>query len=153
MVDTAAGKPATAARIYDYYLGGVHNFSADRAAAQQVTSVFPFIPTAARANRAFLGRAVRVLVAAGVRQFLDIGSGIPTVGNVHEIAQAVAPDARVAYVDIDPVAVSEGQELLAGNDRAVALLGDLRDPQAVLAHPGVRRLLDFGQPTALLLAA
>src|SRR3954471_14125179 len=82
-------KPATAARIYDYYLGGVHNFPADREAARQVTAVYPFVPAAARANRAFLGRAVRELVAAGVRQFLDVGSGIPTVGNVHEVAQGV----------------------------------------------------------------
>jgi hypothetical protein len=152
-VGDMAGKPATAARMYDYYLGGVHNFPADRAAAKQVTAVFPFVPAAARANRAFLGRAVRLLVDAGIRQFLDIGSGIPTAGNVHEIAQAAAPDSRVVYVDIDPVAVSEGQEILARNDAASALLGDLRDPAAILAHPGVTQLLDLGRPTALLLCA
>jgi S-adenosyl methyltransferase len=146
-------KPATAARMYDYYLGGIHNFPADREAARQVIARFPFVPAAARANRAFVGRAVRHMVDAGVRQFLDIGSGIPTAGNVHEIAQEAAADARVVYVDIDPVAVSESQEILRGNDLAIAIRGDLRDPAAILGHASVRRLLDFGQPVGLLLAA
>jgi SAM-dependent methyltransferase len=146
-------KPATAARIYDYFLGGVHNFPADREAANQVAAVYPFVPAAARANRAFLGRAVRALVDLGVRQFLDVGSGIPTSGNVHEIAQAMVPDARVVYVDIDPVAVAESMELLEGNTSAAVVQADLREPRAILAHPVVRRTLDFGQPIALLLAA
>nr|WP_260723705.1 SAM-dependent methyltransferase [Dactylosporangium roseum] len=146
-------KPATAARMYDFYLGGVHNFQADRQAAQTVIDQFPVVPAVARNNRAFLGRAVRFLAEAGVRQFLDIGSGIPTAGNVHEIAQAAAPDARVVYVDIDPVAVAESLEILHGNDRATAIRGDLREPQAILGHSEVRRMLDFTTPTALILAA
>jgi O-methyltransferase involved in polyketide biosynthesis len=149
----AGQKPATAARMYDYYLGGIHNFPADQEAARKVIAQFPFIPEGARANRAFLRRAVRQLTDAGVRQFLDIGSGIPTQGNVHEIAQDAAPDARVVYVDIDPVAVAESQEILAGNELAVAIRGDLREPRAILDHPRTRKMLDFEQPIALLLAA
>jgi len=152
-VEDVNQKPATSARMYDYYLGGVHNFPADREAAKIVAEMYPFIPAAARANRAFLGRAVRTLADSGVRQFLDLGSGIPTAGNVHEIAQAKAPDARVAYVDIDPVAVSESQELLRGNANAVALLADLRDPAAVLDHPAVRKLLDLNRPVGVLLVS
>jgi hypothetical protein len=148
-----ASKPATAARIYDYILGGIHNFPADQEAARELIAQFPFVPAASRANRAFLGRAVRHLAAAGVRQFVDIGSGIPTAGNVHEIAQDVTPDARVVYVDIDPVAVSESLEILEGNDQATAIRADLRSPQDILGHPGVRRLLDLGQPVGLLLVA
>ncbi len=146
-------KPATSARIYDYYLGGIHNFAADQEAAKALIAQFPCIPDVARANRAFLGRAVRWLVDAGIRQFLDIGSGLPTVGNVHEIAQAVAPDARVVYVDIDPMAVAESLEMLRGNELASAIRGDLRDPKAILDHPTVRRLLDFQQPVGLLLVS
>jgi hypothetical protein len=146
-------KPATAARMYDYYLGGIHNFPADQEAAKKVIEQFPNIVVMARANRAFLGRAVRELADAGVRQFLDIGSGIPTVGNVHEIAQAASPDARVVYVDIDPVAVAESLDILEGNEHATAIRADLRGPQAVLDHPGTQRFLDFDQPVGLLLAA
>jgi SAM-dependent methyltransferase len=148
-----ASKPATAARIYDYILGGIHNFPADQEAARELIAQFPFVPAASRANRAFLGRAVRELAKAGVRQFLDIGSGIPTAGNVHEIAQEMAPDARVVYVDLDPVAVAESLEILEGNDRAIAVRGDLRSPQGILEHPAVRRQLDLDQPVALLLVA
>jgi hypothetical protein len=151
--DHSAQKPATAARIYDYVLGGVHNFPADRAAAEMAIEQFPLIPARARANRALLRRMVRFLADAGVRQFLDIGSGMPTVGNVHEIAQSVAPESRVVYVDLDPVAVAESLELLAGNSRATAIQADLRAPQAILDHPQVRKLLDFDQPIALLLFA
>ncbi|WP_345631037.1 SAM-dependent methyltransferase [Rugosimonospora acidiphila] len=146
-------KPATAARMYDYYLGGVHNFPADREAAERIIAQFPLFPAVARENRAFLHRVVRHLAGAGVRQFLDIGSGIPTVGNVHEIVQAEVPDARVVYVDIDPVAVAESLEILEGNDLAIAIRADLCDPQRILEHPQVRELLDFEQPIALLLAA
>jgi SAM-dependent methyltransferase len=106
----------------------------------------------ARTNRAFLRRAVRFLADAGIRQFLDIGSGIPTAGNVHEVA-ASAPDARVVYVDIDPVAVAESLELLDGNNRATAIRADLRDAQAILDHPELKRLIDFDQPVALLLVS
>src|SRR3954462_5904574 len=147
-----AAKPATSARIYDYVLGGVHNFPADRAAAQALIQAAPTIPGIARANRAFLRRAVRFLGEAGVRQFLDIGSGIPTAGNVHQVAESV-PDARVAYVDIDPVAVAASLELLEGNDRATAIRADPRDTRAILEHPQLKRLIDFDQPVAVLLVS
>jgi len=146
-------KPATAARIYDYILGGIHNFPADQEAARELIAQFPFVPAASQANRAFLGRAVRHLAAAGVRQFLDVGSGIPTVGNVHEIAQRATPDARVVYVDMDPVAVAESLEILEGNGRAIAVRADLRDPGSILDRPAVRRHLDFNQPIGLLMVA
>ncbi|MFB9356809.1 SAM-dependent methyltransferase [Actinoplanes nipponensis] len=146
-------KPVTAARLYDYYLGGIHNFPADREVAKVLLERTPKLRTIARDNRAFLARAVRYLMSVGVHQFLDIGSGIPTEGNVHEIVQAVAPDARVVYVDIDPHAVSESLELLEGNQFATAIRADVREPQAILDHPRVRGLLDFDQPIALLLVA
>jgi hypothetical protein len=145
--------PATAARIYDYLLGGVHNFPADRAVAETVIASFPLAQPGIRANRAFLRRAVKHLTLAGVRQFLDIGSGIPTVGNVHEVAQAIATDARVVYVDTDPVAVAESLTLLEGNQFATAIRGDLLDPQAILDHPQVRGLINFDEPVAVLLVA
>jgi SAM-dependent methyltransferase len=141
------------ARMYDYYLGGSHNFAIDREAARQVIAAVPEAPLMAQANRAFLRRAVRFLVDSGVRQFLDIGSGIPTVGNVHEIAQHAAPEARVVYVDIDPVAVAHSEELLAGNDRAAVFQEDLRRPERILHHPDARKLLDFGQPIAVMIVA
>jgi trans-aconitate methyltransferase len=146
-------KAATAARMYDYYLGGVHNFPADREAADAVIERFPFIPEAARANRAFVVNAVRHLSESGIRQFLDIGSGIPTVDNVHSVARRAHPDTRVAYVDIDPVAVAESMEILEGDARAVAVRGDVQQPLAVLEHPEVRRLLDFDQPIGVITAA
>jgi SAM-dependent methyltransferase len=143
---------ATAARIYDYFLGGYHNFPADRQAADAIIAVGPHTCQAARDNRAFLGRVVTYLAEdAGIRQFLDIGSGIPTVGNVHEIAQKAAPQARVVYVDIDPVAVYHSRALLAGNETAIAIQGDLLHPQQLLEQ--ARDLLDFDQPVALLLVA
>jgi S-adenosyl methyltransferase len=143
--------PATAARIYDYMLGGTHNFPADQEAARQLIEQFPVVPLAVQANRATLRRMVSYLGRVGVRQFLDIGSGMPTQSNVHQVAHGIAPGSRVVYVDIDPVAVSESLELLAGNDHAIAVLGDLRSPQAILDHPQVREVLDFDQPIALLL--
>ncbi|GIH17742.1 SAM-dependent methyltransferase [Rugosimonospora africana] len=149
----SAQKPATAARMYDYYLGGFHNFRADQEAAERVLDQFPHLTSVARVNRAFLGRAVRYMVDCGIRQFLDVGSGIPTAGNVHEIAQAAAPEARVTYVDIDPVAVAESLEILEGNGRATAIRADMRHPETILAHKSVRELLDFDQPIGLLLAA
>ncbi|MFI6072344.1 SAM-dependent methyltransferase [Actinoplanes sp. NPDC051343] len=146
-------KAATAARMYDYYLGGVHNFPADREAADAVIERFPFIPGAARANRAFVVNAVRHLSESGIRQFLDIGSGIPTVDNVHSIARRIHPETRVAYVDIDPVAVAESMEILEGDDCALAVRGDVQQPRAVVGHTEVRRLLDFDQPIGVILAA
>jgi SAM-dependent methyltransferase len=146
-------KPATAARMYDYYLGGIHNFPADQEAARAVIERAPLIRASVRANRAFLRRAVRYLTSVGVRQFLDIGSGIPTEGNVHEIAQRGIPDARVVYVDIDPEAVSESLELLEGNQFATAIRANAREPRDILDHPQVRKLLDFDQPVAVLMVA
>lgn len=144
-----APKSATAARIYDYFLGGTHNYPADREAAQALIAATPMIPVIARTNRAFLRRAVRFMAANGVRHFLDIGSGIPTVGNVHE----VAADARVVYVDIDPVAVAESLDILEGNVHATALRADLREPLSILDHSDVRRLINFEEPVGIVLAA
>lgn len=146
-------KPVTAARLYDYYLGGTHNFPADREVAKVLLERTPRLRTIARDNRAFLARAVRYLTSVGVHQFLDIGSGIPTEGNVHEIAQAAAPGARVVYVDVDPDAVSESLELLEGNPSATAVRANVREPRAILDHPQVRGLLDFDRPVAVLLVA
>ncbi len=139
------------ARMYDYFLGGSHNFAVDRALAEQFIAAVPQTRWMARANRAFLRRAVRYLVDTGVRQFLDLGSGIPTAGNVHEVAQAVAPDARVVYVDLDPIAVAHSGSILAGNANAVAIQADLRHPDAVLARPEVAAMFDLDQPVAVLL--
>ncbi len=146
-----------AARIYDYLLGGAQNFTADRAAAEHVLDNYPDAALAARANRAFLRRAVAYLAGQGIAQFLDIGSGLPTVGNVHEVARQVNPRARVVYVDNDPVAVRYSRELLAeegAGARGVGVIeADLRDPAAILGHPTARRLLDLRRPIGLLLVA
>ncbi|SCE69465.1 O-Methyltransferase involved in polyketide biosynthesis [Micromonospora matsumotoense] len=141
------------ARMYDYYLGGSHNFAADRVAARAMVEAVPDAPLMAQANRAFLRRVVQYLGDSGIRQFLDIGSGIPTVGNVHEIAQRAAPDARVVYIDVDPVAVAHSQEILAGNRNAAVVREDLRRPAAILRHPEVTRLIDFSQPVAVMVVA
>jgi SAM-dependent methyltransferase len=145
-------KRANIARVYDYLLGGTHNFLADQDLARAITAVDPNIRVGCRANRAFLSRAVPVLAAAGIRQFLDIGSGIPTQGNVHEVAQQAAPGARVVYCDVDPVAIAHSKVLLDGNPDAEIIDADLREPEEILAHPTTRQLIDFSQPTALLLA-
>lgn len=141
------------ARVYDALLGGSHNFAVDRDMASAFAAINPSVRDAARANRAFLGRAVRFLVSAGIRQFLDIGSGVPTLGNVHEIAQGAAPESRVVYVDTDPVAIAHSKSILTGNDRATIIQADLREPEGILAHPEVNRLIDFDEPLALLLVA
>lgn len=141
------------ARAYDYLLGGEHNFASDRAMIRQAMEIIPDLPIQARANRAFLHRAVGFLAASGIRQFLDIGSGIPTRGNVHEVAQRAAPDAKVVYVDIDPVAVSHSRQLLAGNPNTAVVQQDARNAAAILDHPGVRSLIDFDRPMALLMVA
>jgi hypothetical protein len=141
---------ASAARVYDYLLGGSHNFAVDRELAEKARQALP-VDQAARANRAFLRRAVHHLAAnCGVRQFLDLGSGIPTMGNVHEVVQAVDPAARVVYVDNEPVAVAHGQMLVGDNPNVVALGGDMTDPASILGHPDTRRLIDFSQPVAVL---
>jgi len=143
-------KPATAARIYDYLLGGAHNFPADREVADKVIEGVPFAREAALANRAFLGRLVRHLAAEGVDQFIDIGSGIPTQGNVHEILRKVRPEARVVYVDIDPVVASHGRAMLASGDQVGMVFGDLCDPASILQHPDVTGRLDLSRPAAVL---
>lgn len=143
----------SASRMYDYYLGGSHNFAADRQVAERALAILPDIPLLAQLNRAFLRRAVAYCVEAGARQFLDVGSGIPTLGNVHEVAQRAAPGARVMYVDIDPVAVAHSRAILAGNPQADVIQADLRRPADVLGHPRLRALLDLDQPVALLLVA
>jgi SAM-dependent methyltransferase len=143
-----------AARVYDYVLGGYHNFAADREFVDQALQVWPNAAAVGHASRAFVRRSVRWLVAeAGIRQFLDIGSGIPTLGNVHEIAQAAAPDARVMYVDIDPVAVAHSKAILANNPLANALQADLRDMDDILEHRDLTALLDFERPVAVLFNA
>ncbi|HVB44821.1 MAG TPA: SAM-dependent methyltransferase [Streptosporangiaceae bacterium] len=146
-------KRANVARVYDYWLGGTHNFLADQDLGRSIAAIEPKVQAVARANRAFLGRAVRFLTASGISQFLDIGSGIPTQGNVHEIAQQANPDARVAYVDVDPVAIAHSKVILAGNQNAAVVDADLREPEKILADPTVRRLIDFSQPVGLLLLA
>ncbi|MFB7253948.1 SAM-dependent methyltransferase [Streptomyces nojiriensis] len=140
-------------RIYDYYLGGSHNFEVDRQTARRAMEFMPGLPKIMQANRAFMRRAVRHAVAEGVTQFLDIGSGIPTFGNVHEVAQAASPQARVVYVDHDPVAVAHSRAVLTGDDSSDIVAADLRKPKEILAAPEVGRLLDLGRPVALLLVA
>ena len=143
---------ASVARVYDYLLGGAHNFSADRDIARTLEAIEPQARAIAAANRAFLVRAVRYLAAeAGVRQFLDIGSGIPTQGNVHEIVRRVDPAARVVYVDRDPVAVAHSTALLDGDPNAAVIQADLTRPADVLGHPTVRKMIDFDEPVGLLL--
>ena len=142
------------ARIYDYYLGGKHNYAVDRQTAEQVLKVLPDAPLVARVNRRFLNEAVRWLAQeAGIRQFLDIGTGLPTQQNVHEVAQSVAKDAQVVYVDNDPLVRVHAEALLATDPNTIFLTGDLREPEDLLNRPELRDHLDFSQPIALLLVA
>src|SRR5204863_1963606 len=134
-VDPTVPSPA---RLYDYYLGGRYNFPADRAAAKKIIAALPDLPDAAWANRSFHQRAARWLAEQGIRQFIDIGSGLPTVGNTHEVVQAVAPTARVVYVDVDPMVALISDELLRDSKTATLITADLRDPAAVLGHPDLR---------------
>jgi hypothetical protein len=142
-----------AARVYDYLLGGAANFEQDRVFAEKVVAAMPQARVAARLNRAFLHRAVRFCVDRGIRQFIDVGSGIPTAGNVHEICQSIAPDCRVLYVDNEPVAVTHSELLLRDNDNAEAIRADLADPDAVLSSDAAQRLIDFDQPLAVLMVS
>ncbi|WP_227998899.1 SAM-dependent methyltransferase [Nocardia australiensis] len=141
------------ARMYDALLGGSHNFEIDREAAEMGKRLVPDLPRLALSNRAFLRRAVRFLADSGIRQFLDIGSGIPTAGNVHEAAQAIDPACRVLYADIDPVAVEHARVILHGNDNAAAIEADLRKPDELLARVRDTGMIDFDQPVGLLLVA
>ena len=152
-IDT--GKPHTA-RIYDYYLGGTDNFAADRRTAERAMQSWPAVRTAVRENRAFLGRAVRFLVAeAGIRQFLDIGTGLPSANNVHEVAQGLVPSCRVVYVDNDPIVLAHARALLTSSPegRTAYIQADLREPEKILNDPVTRQTLDFTQPIALMLVA
>jgi len=140
------------ARVYDYFLGGRDNYQVDRAMAKQVTAEMPEVQAGARATRAVLARVVRYLVGdAGIRQLLDIGAGLPTRDNVHQIAQRIDPAVRVVYVDNDPVVLAYARALLADNPATVAADGDLRDPAGIIAHPLVRGHLDWTRPIGLLL--
>ncbi|GAA1350433.1 SAM-dependent methyltransferase [Saccharothrix algeriensis] len=141
----------SAARAYDYFLDGAHNFAVDRAFADQVLAIAPSVPAVTKLNRSFLRRVVKFCLDQGIRQFLDLGSGIPTVGNVHEIAQQVDPASRVVYVDYEPVAYAHARQLLVGNPFATIVQADIRNPSAILDHPETRRLIDFSEPVALLM--
>lgn len=134
-------------------LGGKDNYAADREAVDEVVHHLPDTPFMARQNRAFLRRAVRFLAASGIRQFIDIGSGLPTQGNVHEIAHQVAPDAHVVYVDVEPVVLAHGRALLAGTPQVTVIRGDARRPGDILSDPELCRLIDFDRPTAVLMLA
>jgi len=150
-IDPESPSPA---RIYDFWLGGSQNFEADREAGRRAAAAMPTLPASLRANRVFLGHVVHHLVAElGITQFLDLGSGVPTVGNVHEVAQAVEPKAAVVYADIDQVAVAHARALLVDNPTAHAVLADLRRPETVLDHPTVRECIDWTRPVAVLFFA
>jgi S-adenosyl methyltransferase len=153
---SAAGIDVTVpsvARMYDYALGGKDNFAADREVAEAIWQQDPGVRAAAQANRRFLGRAVEFLANAGVRQFLDLGTGLPSQNNVHEVAQRVCPDVRVVYVDHDPVVQIHAEALLAADKSTIVLCEDIREPERILTHPDVQRMLDFSQPVAILFVA
>ena len=159
-VDSAAGEPvrdcvdaATAARVYDAWLLGKDNRAVDRRVAEAVAELVPWVPVGVRANRRFLVRVVRHLAERGVRQFLDVGSGLPTHPNVHEVAQRVHPDARVVYVDNDPVVAAHGRALLAVDERTVMVTADATDPMGIVRDPEVAAHLDWSQPVGVLLVA
>ena len=148
--DSAGPTAPNPARMYDYYLGGKDNFRVDRDAAEKAATAMPVIPLLARANRAFTVDAVEKMAAAGVSQYLDIGSGLPTSPNVHEVACATIPDARVVYVDVDPVVVNHSR-VKRGRSGTATVRADLRSPAAVFGAPEVERLIDFSQPCGLLM--
>jgi hypothetical protein len=150
--DVDLSKP-NAARVYDYILGGANNFEVDREFAKQLQVVLPDAQALAQENRGFLRRSVAFLAAAGIRQFIDLGSGIPTVGNTHEVAQRIDPGARVVYVDNEPVAVAHSELILQDNENADILRADIRDVHGVLTDDMTRRLIDFDQPVAVLMFA
>ncbi|MGH3389296.1 MAG: SAM-dependent methyltransferase [Actinomadura sp.] len=153
---SAAGFDVTVpspARIYDHLLGGKDNFAADRELVEAILRRDPGVQGIALANRRFLGRAVEFLAKAGIRQFLDLGTGLPSQNNVHEVAQRVCPDVRVVYVDNDPVVLNHAEALLGGDESTVVLCEDMREPERILAHPDVRRMIDFSQPVAVMFVA
>lgn len=150
-VDPTRPSPA---RMYDYMLGGTHNFQVDRDATEQFRAQMPDLEDAAWANRGFHGRAARwMAIERGIGQFVDIGSGLPTQSNTHEVVRAVAPDSKVVYVDIDPMVGALAKELLTDDGSTAVIQADLRDPDAILNHPDMRALVDFGKPVGLLMTA
>ncbi len=139
------------ARVWDYWLGGKDNFAADRELAQKMLEVYPLSAQMARENRQFLGKAVTYVAGQGIGQFIDVGAGLPTAVNTHDVAGQAAPGAKVAYVDNDPVVLAHAQALLAKAPGVVALPGDLRDPQVILTDPGLIRLINWAEPVCVLL--
>jgi O-methyltransferase involved in polyketide biosynthesis len=151
-IGEALGVP-NVARVYDALLGGKDNFGADRQIAARVSEVQPLVVAGVRANRAFLRRAVAYLAKQGIAQFLDLGSGLPTGDNVHEVAGRVNPDVRTVYVDVDPIVLVHARALLTDSPRTIVVEGDLREPDKILAHPDVRAHLDFAKPVAVVMCA
>ena len=143
----------TPARIYDYMLRGEHYLDVDARAAEQILGAVPEIRDCAWSNRGFHQRAAKWIAEHGVRQFIDIGSGLPTVGNTHEVVQQVIPDARVIYIDNDPMVEAQGRSLLAGAGTTAVIRGDMREPDTILGHPEIRRLIDFSEPVGVLMTA
>jgi hypothetical protein len=151
MSEPDTSKPNTA-RVYDYMLGGTNNFAVDRQMAEVAYQIAPDAPIAARANREFLRRVVRFLaINAGIRQFLDVGSGLPTQGNVHEIAKQAVSGARTVYVDHDPMVLTQSRVLLNGDSTTTAIQADIRQPDDILSNPEIQNFIDFTQPVGLLL--
>ncbi|MFF3597854.1 SAM-dependent methyltransferase [Kitasatospora indigofera] len=142
---------ANIARIYDYYLGGLYNFAVDREKAERIRTMLPSVDLLARANRDWLRRSVRFLIAQGVDQFIDLASGLPTMNNTHEVAHARNPQARVVYVDCEPSAVRHGEEILAGEPLVAMIEADGRDPEQVWSHPSTRELIDLNRPVGILM--
>ncbi|WP_308190454.1 SAM-dependent methyltransferase [Pseudonocardia sp. TRM90224] len=141
------------ARAYDYALGGKNHFAVDRMAADASNAVFPGALDLARDNRKFLRRTVQYLVAdAGITQILDVGSGLPTAGNVHEVAHKIDPSVRVVYIDIDPIVLAHGRALLANNNTTAVIIGDAADPKSIMEDPTVRDFIDLDRPLAVLLS-
>ena len=150
-VDPTRPSPA---RLYDYYLGGTHNYEADRQAAEQIRQGMPELADAAWANRGFHGRAAVWMAASqGIRQFIDVGSGLPTQNNTHQAVRRVAPGARVVYVDVDPMVAAYSAPLLSEDGSTILVTADMRDPDSVLEHPELRRLIDFSKPVGMLMTA
>ena len=141
------------ARLYDYALGGKDNFAADREAVEKLFSFSPENSDVPRANRRFLGRAVRFAAAQGIHQFLDLGTGLPSQGHVHEVVGEIDPGAHVVYVDYDPVVVNHAKALLLDSDSVTVIQADVRDPEGILTHPGATGLIDFSRPVAVLFVA
>ena len=141
------------ARVWDYWLGGKENFAADRELAEKMLAVHPISAQMARENRQFLGRAVSYVAARGIRQFIDVGAGLPTALNTHDIAQHVDPQARVAYVDYDPIVISHARSLLAKSPGVIAVPGDMRDPGGILSDAGLKELIDLAEPACVILSA